>query len=70
MNSSWKQVLLDNYMVVKSWVQMKKVRFLQDRNPGVPGIVYKLEDEANKVRRLEKVRDLWLTYCGLLAKES
>ena len=66
---AWKQVLLDNYMVVKSWVQMKKVRFLQDRNPGVPGIVYKLEEETNKVRRLEKVRDLWLTYKSVSGTE-
>lgn len=58
----WKQVLLDNYSIVKSWVQMKKVKYLQDRNPGVPGIIYKLEDEENKVRKLEKVRELWLAY--------
>ena len=57
---AWKQVLLDNYSIVKSWVQMKKVKFLQDRNPGVPGIIYKLADEDNKVRKLEKVRELWL----------
>lgn len=59
---AWKQALLDNYSVVKSWIQMKKVKFLQDRNPGVPGIIYKLEEEENKVRKLEKVRELWLTY--------
>lgn len=61
-DSVWRQVLLDNYSIMKSWVQMKKVRFLQDRNPGVPGIIYKLYDEENKGRKLEKVRDLWLTY--------
>ena len=59
---AWKQVLLDNYSIVKSWVQMKKVKYLQDRNPGVPGIIYKLEDEENKVRKLDKVRELWLAY--------
>lgn len=59
---AWKKVLLDNYSIVKSWVQMKKVKYLQDRNPGVPGIIYKLEDEENKVRKLEKVRELWLAY--------
>ena len=48
---------------------MKKVRFLQDRNPGVPGIVYKLEDEENRVRKLEKVRDLWRTYEKVSGKE-
>lgn len=61
-DSSWRHVLLDNYSLVKSWIQMKKVRFLQDRNPGVPGIVYKLEDDDNRRRKLQKVRDLWLTY--------
>ena len=66
---AWRQVLLDNYTVIKSWVQMKKVRFLQDRNPGVPGIVYKLEDEENRVRKLEKVRDLWRTYEKVSGKE-
>lgn len=61
-NAAWKQVMLDNYSIVKSWIRMKKVKFLQRRNPGVPGIIYKLEDEQNKSRKLEKVRDLWLTY--------
>lgn len=58
----WRHMLLDNYTLVKSWIQMKKVRFLQDRNPGVPGIIYKLESEEAKGRKLDKVRDLWLTY--------
>lgn len=60
-HSAWKQVLLDNYSIVKSWIQMKKVRYLQDRNPGVPGIVYKLDDE-NKNRNLDKIRDLWKAF--------
>lgn len=61
-NDSWKQVFMDNYSVIKSWIQMKKICYLQDRNPGVPGVVYKLEDENDKQRRLEQVRRLWLTY--------
>ncbi len=66
---AWRQVMLDNYLVIKSWIQMKKVRFLQNRNPGVPGIIYKLEDEDNKVRKLGKVRDLWLIYEAVSGKE-
>ena len=62
MNEAWKQVLLDNYSVIHSWIQMKKIRFLQDRNPGVPGIVYKLEDGEDRQRRLAAVRELWTTY--------
>lgn len=54
-NHEWKKVLLDNYSIIKSWIQMKKIRFLQDRNPGVPGIVYKLQDEENKTRKLQKI---------------
>lgn len=62
MNEVWRQVFLDNYSLIKSWIQMKKIRFLQDRNPGVPGIVYKLEDGEDRQRRLAAVRDLWVTY--------
>ena len=58
-NPSWKQLILDNYTVIQSWIQMKKVRFLQDRNPGVPGIVYKLGMDEEKSRKLNNARNLW-----------
>lgn len=38
-----------------------KAQFLQDRNPGVPGIIYKITPENEAVRKLDKVRDLWQT---------
>lgn len=38
---------------------MKKIKYLQDRNPGVPGLIYKLEPEKDKERKLENVRKLW-----------
>ena len=38
---------------------MKKIKYLQDRNPGVPGIIYKLEPENEKQRKLHNVRKLW-----------
>lgn len=38
---------------------MKKVRYLQDKNPDVPGIIYKLEPENEKHRKLQNVRKLW-----------
>ena len=31
-------------------------------NPGVPGIVNKLEDQRRSIRHLEKVRNLWQMY--------
>jgi hypothetical protein len=47
---------------------MKKVRFLQDRNPGVPGIIYKLEDESLGQRQLEQVKNLWIAYSKTVQK--
>lgn len=67
-NHYWRQMILDNYSVIRSWIQMKKIRFLQDRNPGVPGIVYKLEDASNKQRNMTKVRTLWMTYSNQTGK--
>ena len=53
--------MMDNYPVIRSWIQLKKVRFLQDRNPGVPGIIYKLEEHEASVRKLNNARALWKT---------
>ena len=39
------------------WIRSKKIRYLQDRNPGVPGIVYKLDPEGK--RKLQNVHKLW-----------
>ena len=58
-NRYWKQLIMDNYPVVVSWIQLKKTRFLQDRNPGVPGIIYKLSLESENVRHLTHARLLW-----------
>ena len=58
-NKYWRQLILDNYSVIESWIQLKKVRFLQDRNPGVPGIIYKLSAENESSRKLNNARDLW-----------
>ena len=55
----WRQLILDNYTVIRSWIQMKKVRFLQDRNPGVPGIIYKLGVDEERSRKLNNARLLW-----------
>ena len=55
----WKRFLIDNLVSIRGWIQMKKIRYLQDRNPGVPGIIYKLEPENEKQRKLQNVRKLW-----------
>ena len=60
LNRYWRELLLKNYSVIRSWVQYNKVQFLQDRNPGVPGIIYKLCRPDNvDARKLNQARDLW-----------
>ena len=58
-NEQWYNFFQDNLVAIRGWIQMKKVKYLQDRNPGVPGIVYKLEPENEKRRKLQNVRKLW-----------
>lgn len=55
----WEKMLLNNFVQIKGWIQIKKVKYLQDRNPGVPGIIYKLEPENENARKLKYVRELW-----------
>lgn len=55
----WKNFFVDNMVSIRGWIQMKKVRYLQDKNPDVPGIIYKLEPENEKHRKLQNVRKLW-----------
>lgn len=58
-SEKWQQFFSDNYIIISSWIEMKKVRYLQGRNPGVPGIIYKLVPENKKQRKLKYVRELW-----------
>lgn len=61
LNPYWRKFLLKNYNIIRSWVQYNKAQFLQDRNPGVPGIIYKICPENEELRKLERVRALWKT---------
>lgn len=58
-NENWQQFFSDNFVTISGWIEMKKVRYLQGRNPGVPGIIYKLAPENDKQRKLKYVRELW-----------
>lgn len=60
-DDNWRQLIYDNFPVIISWIQLKKIRFLQDRNPGVPGIIYKLALEPDNKRKLQNARELWRT---------
>ena len=67
-DEKWRRFLSENYSIIKSWIQYRKVIFLQDRNPGVPGIVYKLESEKKDSRRLEHARELWIASVKFMGK--
>lgn len=60
-NPHWRKLLIKNYSVIRSWVQYNKAQFLQDRNPGVPGVIYKICPENEELRKLEQARELWKT---------
>ena len=60
-NEEWQNFFMDNFVTISGWIEVKKVRYLQGRNPGVPGIIYKLVPENNKHRKLRYVRNLWNT---------
>lgn len=59
MNPYWRKLLIKNFPVIQSWIQYSKAQFLQDRNPGVPGIIYKICPENVELRKLDQVRTLW-----------
>jgi hypothetical protein len=54
----WKVFFQKESFMLKGWIQNEKVRFLQDRNPDVPGIIYKLEAPSGK-RDYPAVKELW-----------
>lgn len=58
-SSEWQNFLVDNYALMSGWIEMKKVKYLQNRNPGVPGIIFKLELQKDKQRKLKYARELW-----------
>ena len=58
-NDGWIQMIQDNMVSILGWIKYEKVKWLQNNNPEVPGIVYKLTQEDEKTRKLENVRKLW-----------
>lgn len=55
----WIQMIQDNTVEILGWIQYEKVKWLQNNNPEVPGLVYKLAPMDEKMRRLSHVRRLW-----------
>jgi hypothetical protein len=58
-NPSWIKMIQDNTVSILGWIQFEKVKWLQNNNPEVPGLVYKLAPMDEKMRKLGAVRKLW-----------
>ena len=58
-NSEWVKMIQDNTVSILGWIQYEKVKWLQNNNPEVPGLVYKLAPLDEKMRKLGRVRKLW-----------
>ena len=58
-NESWIKMIQDNTVSILGWIQYEKVKWLQNNNPEVPGLIYKLAPMDEKMRRLNSVRRLW-----------
>ncbi len=55
----WIEMIQDNTVAIIAWIQFEKIKWLQNLNPEVPGLVYKLSPMDDKVRKLNSVRKLW-----------
>lgn len=53
------EMIQDNTVSILGWIRYEKVKWLQNINPEVPGLVYKLSSMDEKVRKLNNVRVLW-----------
>jgi len=58
-SDAWVQMIRDNTVSILGWIQCEKVKWLQNNNPEVPGLIYKLDRLDEKIRKLSHVRNLW-----------
>ena len=58
-NSDWMKMIQDNTVNILGWIQYEKVKWLQNNNPEVPSLIYKLAPMDEKMRKLNNVRKLW-----------
>lgn len=56
---SWVEMIQDNTVAILGWIQYEKVKWLQNNNPEVLGLIYKLAPLDEKMRKLGHVRKLW-----------
>ena len=53
----WMDYLYTNYGIISGWVELCMIRYLQRRNPNVPGLADKIR--APEMRKLKKAKDFW-----------
>lgn len=56
-NKEWAEYIKDNQEILLGWIEWHMIRYLQKRNPSVPGIADKLYPPQE--RNLEKVKKYW-----------
>ena len=56
-DAAWAEYLFKHKEILKAWTQLKLIQYLQNKNPGVPGIADKIE--APTARDIERVRKYW-----------
>lgn len=65
-NEEWRDFMIQNYAVIMGWIRYNKAIFIQDRNPGVPGVMYKIAPEVEaKHKSLKNARELWKATANL-----
>jgi len=57
-NPFWIEMIRDNTVEILGWIQFEKLKWLQNNNPEVPGLVYKLTSNGAG-EKLDKARKLW-----------
>lgn len=68
-NEEWREFMMQNYAVIMGWIRFNKAIFIQDRNPGVPGVMYKIAPELEAGHKsLKNARDLWIATVDLTGK--
>ena len=55
-HQDWIKMIQDNTVNILGWIQYEKVKWLQNNNPEVPGLIYKLVPMNDKMRKLSNVR--------------
>ena len=59
-SKEWATMMRENYVIIMDWIQYNKALYLQQKNPSVPGIVYKISDYEESPRYMGDARKMWL----------